>query len=115
MSTSNYTTEYMDFLNRTFTDYEFTLMKGRKYNRIVMVSTVSRHPQRAVFAFVHTTTLELMKAANWSAPTKNSQGETFGKYFLNSEENFMVAAENTDQHGAFLYNDYPVRPAGLLV
>lgn len=115
MSTSNYTPEYIAHLNNIFPDYEHSLMKGRKYTRIVQASKLARLSARSVFAFIDNTTFELIKADSWSAPTKNSKGETFKKYFLNSEENYHVVLENTDAHGAFLYNDYPVRPAGALV
>lgn len=96
----DFATAFAEALTEKFQDDAFTVEPGRKYDRIVR--------RRSVYAFVNRETGELVKAATWSQPAKNKDGNTFEKYFLNTDEGFMTALFNADPYGAFLYNDYRV-------
>lgn len=80
----------------------FHVLHGRKYDRIIL--------DRAVYAFVDKRTGELMKADGYNTPAKDSNGESFKKYFLNTAEGFQLALHNADRHGSFLYHHHVIRP-----
>ncbi len=87
-------------------NYDFAVIRGRKYDKIVM--TRSGSDQRSIYAFVNKTTGELIKAATWDQPAKNKNGDTFGKYFLDTPTGFATALHNADAYGSFLYSDFRV-------
>lgn len=96
----DFATNFTQALNDKFPDFQFTVQRGRKYDRIVH--------NHSAYAFVNRETGELVKSATWTQPAKNKDGHTFGKYFLNTDEGFESALYNADQYGRFLYNDYRV-------
>lgn len=88
--------KFAQLLNEKFAGGEkwiansFTVMAGRKYDRIVQETQTGEH--RRVHAFVERTTGNVFKAAGWPAPAK-------GVRFTDVE----TAALNADLHGSYLY------------
>lgn len=101
MTTTNVTPTAFDFvekLNEKFAHegYEFSVMKGRRFDRIVVENIRHGHSgQRSCFAFVERSTADLYKAAGWSAPAKHKR--------YNGSELLNMAIEDSDPYGSFLY------------
>lgn len=74
---------------------------GNKFDRIYL--------NDSIYAFVDKETGELVKPAGRSQPARNRDGDTFGKYFLNTPDGFATALFNADRYGSFLYQDYPIQ------
>lgn len=96
MATSEYAETFAQLLTEKFesesehTPKVFTVMAGRKYDRIVQATTDGRN--RSVHAFVERATGHVFKAAGWPAPAK-------GVRFTNVQD----AAANATWSGGYLY------------
>lgn len=96
MATSEYAEKFAQLLTEKFagesvhTPKVFSVMAGRKYDRIVQATTDGRN--RSVHAFVERATGHVYKAAGWPAPAK-------GVRFTDVE----TAALNATWSGGYLY------------
>ena len=93
---STYAETFAQLLNEKFaggdkwTTNKFTVMAGRKYDRIVQETQEGSH--RSVHAFVERATGHVFKSAGWPAPAK-------GVRFTSVQD----AALNADLYGSYLY------------
>ena len=99
----DYASKFATDLEKKFGDrYKFSVEHGRKFDRIVQVS--SDHGLHGfVHAFVERATGKLIKAAGWNAPAKYAGGVLASKYNLSDETEYMVAVHESDAHGGYLY------------
>lgn len=97
------TQEFVKALNEKFgttTDYTFDVQAGQVYDKITQ--TYKGHGL-SVHAFVQRSTGDLIKAAGWKAPQKNSDGTLAVRYHLDDPEGFAIAVEAADTTGGYLY------------
>lgn len=99
MAVSEYSEKFVALLTEKFKDYSqfttknFTVMPGRKYDRIVAATPDGRN--RHVHAFVDRTTGGVLKSAGWATPTPGERYSTVEK-----------AAAQADPYGSYLYDSY---------
>lgn len=90
------TREYTAELNQKFlSDYEFTTIAGRKYDRIM--TEHRRHGGKSVHAFVERSTGYLYKPASLTKPADGA------RYDLSTMEGFTKAIIAADAYGSYLY------------
>ena len=66
MNTIEQTAQFIEELNRRFSDYEFSCELGRKNARIVKAD----RGQRQVYCFVRIEDGAILKSASWKTPAK---------------------------------------------
>ena len=100
MATSDYAEKFVALLTakfkddtRTFACNRFSVMPGRKFDRIVQ--SAQDGSNRHVHAFVNRETGEVLKSAGWQAPTPGVRYSTVEK-----------AAAQADMYGSYLYDSY---------
>lgn len=82
--------------------FEITILEGRVYDKICIKRAKYSYGE-SVHAFVNRATGDLIKAASWKAPQKNSDGTLAVRYNLATPEGFKKALERADWTGAYLY------------
>lgn len=87
----NFVSALQDKFNREGSDHFLSIMKGRKYDRIVIQSG---RGQRSVFGFMDRDG-NLYKAASWKAPAKDAR--------FTADELMTTALDKADPYGGFLY------------
>ena len=99
----SYASEYAEALNAKFTEYDFTVEPGRKFDKIVQSD--KQYGGRGVHVFVEKDTGFLIKAATWKAPQKSTLHPTgFAvRYDISTFEGFTQAINSADRHGGYLY------------
>jgi len=55
--------------------YDLTYKKGRRYDKLIMLT--GRSKGRSVWGFVERSTGDILKAASWRAPAKTLRGNIF--------------------------------------
>lgn len=85
--------------------YVFGVEKGQKYDRITQMS--GHGGGLSVHAFVERATGDLIKAAGWKAPAKDKNGKPMARYNLATLAGYRHALHNADDHGSYLYADFP--------
>jgi len=92
-----------DALTDKFKDQGQTyhVRQGRKFDKIVMTSL--NGSSGSVYAFVERVNGNLIKAASWKAPQKNSDGSFAVRYQMDSQEHFDNTVKAADWAGGFLY------------
>lgn len=105
MTTSDF---FASRLNEKFPDYNFTVIHGRVYDKLVVASNRFSRSSYSVHAFMVVATDELVKAASWEAPQKNMvKGKSVGlavRYTLDSLEAIESVLKVADPHGGYLYS-----------
>lgn len=92
---------FANALNEKFSDYEFSVDAGLKFDKIVQVYVkYGNSRQRSVHAFVEKSSGDLIKAAGWKTPAKLKSGWAT-RYNLITE--FEKAVEEADSSGGYLY------------
>ena len=82
-------------------EYVFYAEKGRRFDKIVMER--KNGTQRGVHAFVERTTGNLIKAATFKAPQKNSDGTFAVRYNLSTDDGYEEALDAATWSGGYLY------------
>jgi hypothetical protein len=100
---SNMSNSFADAMSVKFPNHAFTVEAGRKYDKIVMESTRFAGHDRSVHAFVIIETGELVKAATWNAPQKNSDGSLAVRYQMSTPTELAAVLEVADWAGSYLY------------
>lgn len=96
---SDYSEKFVALLTEKFKDHSeftckaFSVMPGRKYDRIVAATPDGRN--RHVHAFVERATGAVLKSAGWATPTPGVRYTTVER-----------AANHADPHGSYLYDSY---------
>ena len=90
---TNYHQSYIDALKNGECDYDFFIVEGRKYLKIVMNAQGSK----SVHAFVDKKTGEVYKSASFKAPAKGV------RYDLRLIKDREWLLENADWAGSYLY------------
>ena len=90
---TNYHQSYIDALKNGECDYDFFIVEGRKYLKIVMNAQGSK----SVHAFVDKKTGEVYKSASYKSPAK---GVRFDLRLIKDREWLL---ENADWAGSYLY------------
>lgn len=100
MRASNYALDFADGLGQKHPDYEFSVLAGRSYDKIVKESI--KYPGRSVHAFVVRSTGDLVKAATFAAPQKDKDGLAV-RFHLADPNDAKRAIDMSDPHGSYLY------------
>lgn len=103
MRASNIALDFAEALSQKHTGYEFAVLAGRTYDKIVQERTATYGSGRSVHAFVVRGTGELVKAATFKAPQKNTEGKLAVRFNLSDPEDAQRAVELSDPHGGYLY------------
>lgn len=100
MRASNFALDFAEELGRKHSDYEFSVLAGRNYDKIIQEAT--RYPGRSVHAFVVRATGDLVKAATYKAPQKDKDGLAV-RFHLADETDAQRAINMSDPYGSYLY------------
>lgn len=92
--TQEYHQRKIDELKSGKSDIDYTIETGKKYHKIVMLSSGN---SRSVHAFVDKQTGELYKSASWKSPAKGV------RYDLRLIKDREWLFENADWSGGYLY------------
>ena len=94
---------YLEVLTAKDSYYTYTVEYGRKFAKVISLSGGNSGTNRSVHSFVEIANGNVIKAATWKAPQKNSDGTFSVRYNLldaaSREEMFRVL----DPHGGYLY------------
>jgi len=101
METVNISQRYANALTEKHESHNFSVMKGRAYDKIVSEHVSYGHA--SVHAFVEKKTGKLIKAGTWAAPQKDKKGVPAYRYDLSTEEGFTSTVELSDCYGSYLY------------
>lgn len=85
--------------------YVFGVEKGQRFDKIVELDGYGQ--SRSAHAFVERHTGNLIKAASWKSPAKDKTGAPMVRYNLSTLAGYRHALHNADDHGAYLYADFP--------
>lgn len=94
--------DFAEALEKKIPNYDFVVMGGRKYDRIVQTLRGTNYPQKSVHAFVERRTGKLIKAATWEAPQRDKDGLAY-RFNLSTRDGFQEAVEAATFTGSYLY------------
>lgn len=111
------TNDYAEAIERKFNDnindtargmgfqYKLTIIAGRVYDRIIQDYSVGegQGTNRSIHVFVKRATGELVKAATYDAPQKNSDGTPAVRFNISTKEGFAEALNLAISSGGYLY------------
>lgn len=102
MAPSNFAQEFAAGLNRLHAGYDFDVLPGRRYDRIV-VAPAAQPDSRSVHAFVVRDTGQLVKPASYKAPQRDSEGNLAVRYSIATPSDLTETLRQSDTFGAYLY------------
>lgn len=104
MAVSEVSVLFAEALNAKFPDYQFDVIAGRRFDKVVQSDRRYGRGGQSVHAFVEKANGDLIKAATWAAPQKNPEtGALAVRFNLTDEKSREAVVAVADAHGSYLY------------